>query len=147
MLKVTYWKWTSSWCFPILREFTTFQIGLWGFGLRPFSCLVSDFKLFWFWCSFWNSDRSAIKSHWERIYNKNTWRCPNLRGSDSDRCPHGAADRTWTGTVSLPRDFKSLASAGFATAAYLILYHKNFGLSRDKFEFLRLTFLLNSGRI
>ena len=30
----------------------------------------------------------------------------------------GAGDRTWTGTVSPPRDFKSLASADFATPAY-----------------------------
>ena len=33
----------------------------------------------------------------------------------------GAADRTWTGTVLLPRDFKSLASAYSATAAKNIL--------------------------
>ena len=31
---------------------------------------------------------------------------------------YGAGDRTWTGTVLLPRDFKSLASADFATPAY-----------------------------
>ena len=35
---------------------------------------------------------------------------------------HGAADETWTRTVSLPRDFKSLVSAYSTTAAYLIKY-------------------------
>ena len=34
-----------------------------------------------------------------------------------DLYSNGAADRTWTGTVLPPRDFKSLASADFATAA------------------------------
>ena len=35
-----------------------------------------------------------------------------LNGSDLD----GAADRTWTGTVLPPRDFKSLVSANSTTA-------------------------------
>ena len=34
----------------------------------------------------------------------------------------GAADRDRTGTVSLPRDFKSLASANSTTAAYLVVF-------------------------
>ena len=35
-----------------------------------------------------------------------------------DASPFGAADRGRTGTVLLPRDFKSLVSAYFTTAAY-----------------------------
>ena len=35
----------------------------------------------------------------------------------------GAADRTWTGTVSLPRDFKSLVSAYSTTAAFDLKYY------------------------
>ena len=54
----------------------------------------------------------------------------------------GAADRTWTGTVLLPRDFKSLASAYSATAAngisaimiqYFLYFVKM--LSTDKYHY------------
>ena len=34
---------------------------------------------------------------------------------------NGAADRTWTDTVLLPRDFKSLVSADSTTAAYSVV--------------------------
>ncbi len=37
---------------------------------------------------------------------------------------HGAADRGRTGTVSLPRDFKSLVSAYSTTAAYVLIVTK-----------------------
>ena len=75
-----------------------------------------------------------------------------------------AGDRTWTGTVLPPRDFKSLASADFATPAYcfnspIIIYdemwivkiknEKDFIFIVDKtkrfFATLRMTFLY--GRI
>ena len=36
----------------------------------------------------------------------------------------GAADRTRTGTVSLPRDFKSLVSTNSTTAAMHLLYYR-----------------------
>ena len=55
---------------PILCGFFAFQIGLWWFGFRPFSCLVSDFEMFWIWCPFWNPDGTTVKPHCKRNYNK-----------------------------------------------------------------------------
>mgnify|MGYP002508570967 CR=1 FL=1 len=49
---------------PILCGFFAFQIELWWFGFRPFSCLVSNFELFWIWCPFWNPDGTTVKPHW-----------------------------------------------------------------------------------
>ena len=44
----------------------------------------------------------------------------NLEGMPA-QLPLGTGYRTWTDTVSLPRDFKSLASTYFANPAYLVV--------------------------
>ena len=48
----------------------------------------------------------------------------------------GAADRTWTGTVLLPRDFKSLVSADSTIPAWNVCYYIISKLQKQAFYFV-----------
>ena len=51
------------------------------------------------------------------IKRENSFSAQKNRSKETSLLRFGAADRTWTGMVLLPRDFKSLVSADFTTAA------------------------------
>ena len=90
-----------------------------------------------------HSERNAtIHKNYIKLYTKHYFKQKNwvFTRESLMNTQYGAGDRTWTGTVLLPRDFKSLASADFATPAYcfnsLIIIYYEFWIVNMRIEII-----------
>ena len=88
---------------------------------------VKDCIKFTVWCSWPESSRRSVAQDTIVL---SRWACRNIKGNTSQKIKRykykictffGAADRTWTGTVSLPRDFLTTLCYHSHTKLYVVV--------------------------